>query len=126
VGLGFDDGDTQLILGTRADLGPISAGSGFNFVPELAVGIGGGGTSVLAMANVQYAFGSVGGTNAFRPYVTVGGGIYSPTVLGINTSVGTSYQLRTGADKPLFLNVELQGINLFSKTRVLVGLSRSR
>ncbi len=126
VGLGFDDGDAQLILGTRADLGPISAGSGFNFVPELAVGVGGGDVSVLAMANVQYAFGSVGGTNAFRPYVTVGGGIYSPTVLGINTAVGTSYQLRTGAEKPLFLNVELQGINLFSKTRVLVGLSRSR
>ncbi len=126
VGLGFDDGDTQLILGTRADLGPISAGSGFNFVPELAVGLGGGGTSVLAMANVQYAFGSIGGANAFRPYVTVGGGIYSPTVLGINTSVGTSYQLRTGADKPLLLNVELQGINLFSKTRILVGVSRTR
>lgn len=126
IGLGFDDGDVQFVVGTRADLGPVSPSSGFHFVPELAVGLGGGSTSVLAFANVQYAFGSVGGTSAFRPYATLGAGIFSPTVLGVNTAIGSSYALRRASGTPLYLNAELQGINLFTRTRVLIGLSRSR
>ncbi len=124
VGLGFGDGNTQLIGGLRADLGPINPTSGFHFVPELAVGLGSGPLSVLAMANLRYAFGSVGGENALRPYATVGGGIFSPTVLGINTAVGSSFAIGEG-ERPLLLNVELQGINLFKYTRINLGLSRS-
>lgn len=127
VGLGVDGSDVQFIVGSRADLGPVRPNSGWHFVPELAVGIGEGDLSVLAMANAQYAFGAVGGTSALRPYLTAGAGIYSPTVLGVNTAVGAAYSLRpSGSDKPLFLNVELQGINLFNETRILFGLSRSR
>jgi len=126
AGVGLRDGDAQLIAGARADLGPVNAGSGLHFVPELAVGVGSGALSVLAMANVRYAFGSVGGTSAFRPYVTIGGGVYTPTVLGINTAVGSSLRLQEGSARPLFLRAELQGLNLFGETRVLFGLSRSR
>ncbi len=126
LGLGINDGDAQLIGGVRADLGPISPNSGLNFVPELAVGIGSGPLSVLAFANVQYKFGAIGGNSNFRPYATVGGGIFSPSVLGINTAVGSSFSLRSDTDAPLMLNVELQGINLFNHTRVLFGLSRGR
>lgn len=126
VGLGFDDGDVQFILGSRADLGPVSPNSGWHFMPELAVGFGEGDLSVLAFANAQYAFGSIGGTTALRPYATIGAGVFSPTVLGINTAVGSSFALRSSNARPLFLNVELQGINLFNQTRILVGLSRSR
>jgi hypothetical protein len=126
AGIGIRDGDAQLIVGARADLGPVRVGSGVRFVPELAVGVGSGALSVLAMANARYAFGSVNGTGAFRPYVTLGAGVYTPTVLGINTAVGSSIRLREETDRPLFLNVELQGLNLFGETRVLVGLSRSR
>lgn len=126
AGFGIRDGDAQVILGARADLGPINPGSGLHFVPELAIGVGSGPFSVLALANVQYAFGSVSGDRAMRPYVTLGGGIYSPTVLGINTAVGSSFRLQQDGGRPLFLNVELQGINLFGQTRLLFGLSRSR
>ncbi len=125
VGLGARDGDVQFIVGARADLGPLSAGSGFRFVPELAVGLG-GNLSVLAMANMRYAFGSETSASVLRPYVTVGGGIYTPTVLGINTAIGSSIRLREANERPLFLNLELQGLNLFSETRVLIGISRSR
>ncbi len=126
LGLGINDGDAQVIVGLRADLGPISANSGFNFVPELAIGFGSGPLSVLAMANVQYKFGAIGGNSNIRPYATVGGGIFSPSVLGINTAVGSSFVLRNDKESPLMLNVELQGINLFDHTRILFGLSRSR
>jgi len=126
AGFGIRDGDAQVILGARADLGPINPGSGLHFVPELAIGIGSGPFSVLALANVQYAFGSVSGEQSVRPYVTLGGGIYSPTVLGINTAVGSSFRLQQDGGRPLYLNVELQGINLFGQTRLLFGLSRSR
>jgi hypothetical protein len=126
VGLGFDDGDVQFIAGTRADLGPIRPNSGFHFVPELAVGFGGDNLSVLALANVQYTFGSVGGSASFHPYATVGAGIFSPTVLGLNTAIGSSLSLRPAGQTPLYLTVELQGINLFNQSRILVGLSRTR
>lgn len=126
LGLGVDDGDARFVLGTRADLGPINRNSGIHFVPELAVGFGGGDPSVLAFANLQYTFASVGGSSAFRPYATVGAGIYTPTVLGVNTAVGTSYLLQRASGAPLLLNLEVQGINLFNETRLLFGLSRGR
>jgi hypothetical protein len=125
VGLGSEDGNVQLILGLRADLGAINPGSGIHWVPELALGVG-GGTSVLAMANLQYAFNAFGGSSKVQPYVTLGGGIYSPTVLGVNTAVGTTFALQRDVDSPWFLGVELQGINLFSDTRLLFSIQRSR
>ncbi len=126
LGLGVGDGNAQFVLGLRADLGPMNTASGFRFVPELAVGLGEGSMSVLALANVQYPFGSVAGTGMFRPYITLGAGVFSPTVLAINTAVGSSIALRPGSDSPLYLHVELQGLNLFDHTRVLFSLSRGR
>ena len=126
VGLGLDDGDMQFVAGLRADLGPLNPSSGWHFVPELAIGVGEGNTSVLAMANAQFAFGALGGSNAVRPYVTLGAGVFSPTVLGVNTALGASFAVNGAGSKPLYMNVELQGINIFRQTRILVGLSRSR
>ncbi len=122
LGIGFGD-DTQLIAGLRADLGPINSTSRFHFVPELAVGFG-GGTSVLALANVRYALDGLAGDTRIRPYATFGGGIFSPTVLAVNTSVGSSFSIGQGT-APLLLNVELQGLNLFDHSRLLFGLSRA-
>jgi hypothetical protein len=117
---------TQLVAGLRADLGPLNPGSGFHFVPELAVGVGERSPTVLAMANARYAFGSASGNASVRPHVTLGAGVYSPTVLGINTAIGSSFRLERDRTTPLYLHVELQGINLFSHTRLLFGLSKGR
>lgn len=126
LGLGINDGDAQVVAGVRADLGPINPNSGLHFVPELSVGVGSGPLSVLAMANVRYAFGAIGGNSTIRPYATVGAGIFSPSVLGVNTAIGSRFALRSETESPLLLNVELQGINLFNHTRILFGLSRNR
>ncbi len=118
--------DLQGVLSLRADLGPLSPGSGFRFAPELALGFGGGSTSVLALANVQYPFGSIGGNAAIRPYVTLGGGIFSPSVLAVNTAVGASFALGSQRTSPLYTVVELQGLNLFDYTRLMIGVSSRR
>lgn len=121
---GFSGGDagTQAVLSLRMRLGEIA--SGLQFVPEFAVGLGGDGTSVLAMANAQYQFGSIGGSSALRPYVTGGAGIFSPTVVGVNTALGASMDLRRGRGTTPWLGyVELQGLNLFNDTRLMFGLS---
>ncbi len=123
LGVGFGDDDTQLVVGLRANLGPISVNSGFEFIPELAIGLG-GSTSVLAMANIRYAMDGLAGDTRIRPYVTLGGGIFSPSVLAINTAVGSAFSIGQGT-KPLLLTVELQGLNLFNSSRLLFGLSRS-
>jgi opacity protein-like surface antigen len=122
--IGFSGGDagTQAVVSLRMRLGEVA--SGLQFVPEFAVGLGGDGTSVLAMANVQYQFGSVGGSSALRPYVTGGAGIFSPTVVGVNTALGASMDLRQGRGTTPWLGyIELQGLNLFNDTRLMVGLS---
>jgi len=126
IGLAFDDGDGQFVIGSRADLGPVRRNSGWHFMPELAVGIGGGDVSLLAFANAQYELAALGGMRSVRPYLTLGGGIYSPTVLGLNTAVGSSFPVRSTSRSPLLVNVEVQGINLFNSTRLLVGVRRGR
>ena len=122
VGLSAGDAGTQAVLSLRMDLGPLTPSVAF--VPEFAIGVGGDGTSVLALANAQYRFRSLGGSSALRPYVTGGVGIFSPTVFGINTAVGTAFQIpRARGTTPWVGYAELQGLNLFRDTRVLVGLS---
>ncbi|MCC6429714.1 MAG: outer membrane beta-barrel protein [Gemmatimonadaceae bacterium] len=121
---GFSAGDagTQAVLSLRMRLGEIA--SGLQFVPEFAVGVGGDGTSVLALANVQYAFQSFGGSTAIRPYVTGGAGIFSPKVLAVNIAVGASMDLRHGRGTTPWLGyLELQGLNLFRDTRLMLGVS---
>lgn len=122
VGFSAGSAGTQAVLSLRMNLGPVS--SGLQFVPEFAVGVGGDGTSVLALANVQYQFGSFGGSTMIRPYVTGGAGIFSPTVLAVNTAVGASIDLRQGrSTKPWLGYLELQGLNLFHDTRLMLGVS---
>jgi hypothetical protein len=124
-GVAGGDG-AQAVASLRADLGPLTPGSGFRFAPELALGFGSGSPSVLALANVQYPFASFGGSSAIQPYVTLGAGIHSPSVLAVNTAVGTSFNLRPRSALQLYTYVELQGLNLFDYTRLMFGVSSRR
>ena len=122
TGFGAGDG-AQLVLDARADLGPLSPGSRFSLVPEVAVGLLGQRTTYLAVANLRYDLLTIGG---IRPYVMGGAGLFSRTFVGVTTSVGASTDLRAGRGTPLFGFVELQGVNLFDRTRLLFGLSSRR
>jgi hypothetical protein len=122
IGVSFDP--TQFVIGGRLNLGPVTPNSPFNLVPELAFGIGEDDPTLLLAANLQYNFGAIGGGIPLSPYVSVGGGLFSKTFLAVNAAVGTSVNLRdAGFGEPLRGFVEFQGLNLFNRQRLLVGLS---
>ncbi len=114
--------DTQGTLGVRFDFGPLSNGSPFRFVPEATFGFGGGSPSLLVMGNVQFPVARFGGDYSAEPYLVAGAGFYSPTFLGINTGVGVRFDLDVGSSQPLRTFAELQGLNLYDDTRLLVGV----
>ncbi len=120
---GFGSGGgpgSQFVVSARADLGPLSAGSRLDLVPEIALGLGGDGTTLLAFANLRYSFLT---SDRIRPYVMGGAGLYTESLVGIGTSVGTSINLRSAGQSPLYGFAELQGLNFFDHTRILFGVS---
>ena len=119
------DNPTQLVLGGRANLGPVTPNSRFDFVPDVAFGIGEGDPTLLVAANLQYSLGSTGGDYDIRPYVAAGAGFFSRSFLSLNAAVGTSLDLRTGLDAPRMF-VEYQGINLYARNRLIVGVALDR
>lgn len=122
-GIHFGD-ETQGVLGVRFDFGPLSPGSALRFVPEAAVGLGGGNPSLLLVGNIQYRIGTWGDRDV-GPYLLGGAGFYSPTFLGVTTGVGVELDLRTGRENPLRTFLEIEGINLFDRTRLLIGAALS-
>ncbi|HEX7123893.1 MAG TPA: hypothetical protein VF178_16060 [Gemmatimonadaceae bacterium] len=118
--------ETQFVLSARADLGPLTPDSHFRLWPEIAFSFGGGERTLLALANLQYPFPTFGGGGAFQPYVLGGIGIFSETAVALNTAIGANYNLRAGRGAPLFAFLELQGLNLFDYSRLLVGVSMNR
>lgn len=121
-GVNFGDA-TQALVGARFDFGPLQPGSPLDLVPEIAIGFGEGDPTLLLLGNVRYNFGGTGGARDLQPYLIGGAGVYSPTVLAINTGIGLSFDLRAGRDTPLRTFAEIQGLNLFDRTRLLVGVS---
>lgn len=116
---------TQAVLGARFDFGPLEVGSPLRFTPELALGFGEGDPTLLAMGNVQYTLGLFGNRN-FAPYFVAGAGFYSPTVLGVNTGIGVSADFMVNRSNPIRAFAEWDGINIFNRNRVLVGISLTR
>jgi hypothetical protein len=122
AGIGGGDG-AQFVAGGRADLGALRPGSPFDLVPELSVASGSGNTSVLAMTHLRY---SVMQDQRLRPYVMAGAGIFSETVLGLSTSLGAAFDLQRGSGRSFEAVAELQGINLFDRSRLLFGIRLGR
>ena len=126
------DRPRQFVLGGRLDLGPLSPRSpALSVLPELAVGVGDGGVSVLLAGNLQYDFSSfrVGGA-PFQPYAYGGLGLLvftDPTpgraereaVLDLGYGVNFPMPGRDGGPR-LFL--EHQGIDFFDLNRLLIGV----
>lgn len=124
LGVNVDD-PTQLIVGGRVNFGPITPNSRIDFLPEVAFGIGEDDPTLLVAANLRYSFGSTGGDFEIRPYVTAGAGFFSRSFLAVNAALGTSFDLRNGLDAPRAF-VEYQGVNLYERNRLLVGVTLNR
>ncbi|HEU0301166.1 MAG TPA: hypothetical protein VFR37_17000 [Longimicrobium sp.] len=126
------DRPRQVVLGARVDLGPLDVRRpALRVVPELAVGAGAGGASVLLAGNLQYEFPvfELGGAPV-QPYLSGGAGLFylSEPPRGrasweavLNFGYGAAFPVpgRSGGPR-LFL--EHQGIDLFDLNRLLVGL----
>ncbi|CAN5787386.1 hypothetical protein BH23GEM9_BH23GEM9_36370 [soil metagenome] len=124
TGINLSD-PTQLVFGGRADVGPVTPGSPFRVVPEVAFGAGESRRTVLAAANLLYSFGRLGSGPNVKPYAMLGAGIFSESVLTLNFAYGATFDLDMfGAERNLF--IEHQGLNLFDRNRLLFGLRLMR
>lgn len=126
------DRPRQVVAGARVDLGPLDARRpALRVVPELAVGAGAGGASVLMAGNLQYEFPvfALGGAPV-QPYVSAGAGLFYlsepprgranwEAVLNFGYGAAMPVPGRSGGPR-LFL--EHQGIDLFDLNRLLIGL----
>ncbi|HEX2078238.1 MAG TPA: hypothetical protein VHG08_11035 [Longimicrobium sp.] len=126
------DRPRQVVGGARVDLGPLDARRpALRVVPELAVGAGAGGASVLMAGNLQYEFPvfRLGGAPV-QPYAYGGAGLFYlsdpprgranwEAVLNFGYGAAVPVPGRSGGPR-LFL--EHQGIDLFDLNRLLIGL----
>lgn len=126
------DRPRQFVLGGRVDMGPLNANNpALRVMPELAVGGGQGGVSVLLAGNLQLDLASfeVGGA-PLQPYVYGGLGFLVLTdpnpgraereaVLNLGYGVNFPVPGRDGGPR-LFL--EHQGIDFFDLNRLLIGI----
>jgi len=130
----------QFILGGRLDIGPITAKEErLRLVPEFALGLGGGGVSVMAVMNAEYHIVDIS-TGRYRlgPYLRLGVGVLGfggdineretdgvlNLTYGLSIDPGKTGWFRKIGDPALF--VEHQIIDLFDFNRIILGLQWSR
>ncbi|MHB1225585.1 MAG: hypothetical protein ACYC2G_16280 [Gemmatimonadaceae bacterium] len=133
TGLNVNQG-AQFVLGGRINVGPITRNlPRLALVPEFAIGLGDGTTTLLA-ANGQYRLDplGIGGFGDVAPYGQLGLGAYVGTLEGdrqlklmLNPGYGLEFTLddnvrRTVGTSLLF--VEHQGLQFFKRNRFVVGL----
>jgi hypothetical protein len=123
TGAGFGGG-TQFLFGGRVDLGRFDPYIPLNVVPEAALGFGGEATSFLLAANVQFDFLPPDAFTRFAPYVTSGISVWhhGRTDLGLNLGYGVSVLAVNVPTGPLRIFLEHQGVGLFDRNRLLLGM----
>ncbi len=130
----------QFIVGGRLDIGPITAKEEkLRLVPEFALGLGGGGVSIMAVMNAEYLIADIQ-TGDYRlvPYARMGFGVLGfggdieerDTEGVLNITYGLSIDPRkTGLFRGIgypAIFVEHQIIDLFDLNRVVLGFQWSR
>lgn len=125
------DRPREFVAGVRLDLGPFDpARPAIRLIPEAALGIGQGGTSVMLAGNVAYeaATLNVRGTPV-QPYGYAGAGFlfYGDPPEGrprteavVNFGYGAAFPVPYRDRGELF--IEHQGVDLFDLNRLLIGL----
>jgi len=125
--------DTQWIFGVAADWGPSDHLKAFNFVPEASLSLGQGKPSWLVAANLQYRPPWLYQRDSWwiSPVTSFGLGVLNQdgSELVLNASWGVNVQLshvRGVSGEPLNLYIAHQGIDLFRKERLILGMSVER
>lgn len=124
---------TQWIFGVAADWGPSDHLRAFNFVPEASLSLGQGKPSWLVAANLQYRPPWLYQRDSWwiSPVTSFGLGVLNQdgSELVLNASWGVNLQLshvRGVSGEPLNLYIAHQGIDLFRKERLILGMSVER
>ena len=124
---------TQWIFGVAADWGPSDHLGAFNVVPEASLSLGQGKPSWMVAANLQYRPPWLYERDSWwiSPVTSFGLGLLNQdgSELVVNASWGVNLQLsrvRGAWGGPLNLYIAHQGIDLFRKERLIVGLSVER
>ena len=124
---------TQWIFGVAADWGPSDRLTAFNFVPEASLSLGQGKPSWLVAANLQYRPPWLYRRDSWwiSPVTSFGLGVLNQdgSELVLNASWGVNVQLshvRGVSGEPLNLYIAHQGIDLFRKERLILGMSVER
>lgn len=129
----------QFIIGGRLDIGPITTKEErLRLVPEFALGLGGGGVSVMAVLNAEYGITEIKtGNYRIVPYARMGFGVLgfggditdrdTEGVLnftyGVSFNPGKTAWMRGLGGPAVF--VEHQIIDLFDLNRIVLGLQWS-
>jgi len=129
----------QFILGGRLDIGPITTKEErLRLVPEFALGLGGGGVSVMAVLNAEYGITEIrSGNYRIVPYARMGFGVLgfggditdrdTEGVLnftyGVSFNPGKTAWMRGLGGPAVFF--EHQIIDLFDLNRIVLGLQWS-
>lgn len=121
TGINIDD-PTQALVGARFDLGPITPRSPLDLVGELAFGLGESDPTLLVTLNSRLNFGSLGGETRIDPYLTAGFGVFSKTALTLNFGYGANFNVRF-RDQLWRAFAEHQGLNLYNRNRLLLGVN---
>lgn len=124
---------TQWIFGVAADWGPSDRLTAFNVVPEASLSLGQGKPSWMVVANLQYRPPWLYQRESWwiSPVTSFGLGVLNQdgSELVVNASWGVNVQLshvRGAWGEPLNLYIAHQGIDLFRKERLILGLSVER
>ena len=124
---------TQWIFGVAADWGPSDHLSAFNVVLEASLSLGQGKPSWMVAANLQYRPPWIYQRDSWwiSPVTAFGLGMLNQdgSELVLNASWGVNIQLsrvRGISGEPLNLYIAHQGIDLFRKERLIVGMSVER
>lgn len=124
---------TQWIFGVAADWGPSDHLGAFNVVPEASLSLGQGKPSWMVAANLQYRPPWLYQRDTWwiSPVTSFGLGVLNQdgSELVVNASWGVNLQLsrvRAAWGEPLNLYIAHQGIDLFRKERLIVGMSVER
>ena len=124
---------TQWIFGVAADWGPSDHLKAFNFVPEASLSLGQGKPSWLVATNLQYRPPWLYQRDSWwiSPVTSFGLGVLNQdgSELVLNASWGVNVQIshvRGVSGEPLNLYIAHQGIDLFRKERLILGMSVER